>query len=185
VFGRSASLALLGAICALAQSQFPIGSVRPLVVNKTDYHLRAGHSVKIDAPPETLSFVRNAKIRTVVIDGTQRKGLVLGPNARGDQVLLAASLTMKPGDYTVTLSAANETGEERAATINVTVDALTPVSLNAPGPPVVLLDGWQFSLTSSCPKSIDSSDNFGNLETYLNQIEGLPVYFCFPSRICG
>jgi uncharacterized protein (TIGR03437 family) len=177
VFRRSAILALLGAICALAQSQSPSGSIRPLVMNTTQYRLRAGESVKIDAPPETLDFVRNAKSRTVAIDKTQGRGLVVGPNMRGDQVLLAASLTMKPGEYAVTVSAVGESGEERVAVATVTVDALPVVPSGGSTPPVVLLNGWQFRALppSTCPISTTGpAETFGSLQ---KQLVAPAVYF--------
>ncbi len=148
----------------------------PLILNQTHYQLHAGERVQIAAPLESLEFLRNAKSRTLTIGGAQGKGLVVGPNVKGDQVPLAASLTIKPGDYTIKVSAVSGQGEERAATIDATVDALTAVPLTAAGPPVVLLDGWQLSLTSSCPMSTDSSGNFSTLEATLSQ-EGIPVYF--------
>jgi uncharacterized protein (TIGR03437 family) len=82
----------------------------------------------------------------------------------------------KPGEYTITVSAVSDAGEERTTTVKVTVDGLPPVPSNASGPPVVLLDGWQFSLGNSCPMSNDSSGTFGKLQQNLEQA-GLPVYF--------
>jgi pimeloyl-ACP methyl ester carboxylesterase len=177
MFGRSTILALLGAICALAQSQSPSGPIRSLVMNKAQYRLRAGESAKIDAPPETLDFVRNAKSRTVTIEGRQTRGFAVGPNMRGDEILLAASLTMKAGEYTVTVSAVGESGEERAAAASITVDALPVVPSGGSTPPVVLLNGWQFSVfpPSSCPISATgSAETFGSLATQLVAPE---VYF--------
>ena len=83
--------------------------------------------------------------------------------------MLGVPLTTPPGEYAVAISAIGGSGEERTATLSVTVDALATVPANATTPPVVLLDGWQLpSLTSSCPMSIDSTGTFGNLESYLS-----------------
>jgi uncharacterized protein (TIGR03437 family) len=152
-----------------------------MTLHQTRYRLRAGEPAKIDAPPETLDFVWNAKSRTVTIGGAQARGLVFGPNGRGDQVLLAASLTMKPGEYAVTLSAVSGAGEERAAVVNVTLDPLQSVPSSSTVPPVVLLNGLQLPSTladwltfDTCPVSIPS-DTFGSLETQLTTGQSLSV----------
>lgn len=121
MFARNTALALLGAICALAQSQSPIGSIRPLVVNKTQYRLRAGESVSIDAPRETLDFLLHATRRRAEVANKETHGFVFGPSINGDQVLLVASLALRPGDYRVTLSATTSRGEERVTTVDVTL----------------------------------------------------------------
>lgn len=139
--------------------------VRPLEIFRTQYHLRAGERVRIDVPGKTADFIHSAKRRTALA-GLQR-AFAIGPNVAGDQVLLGVPLATPPGEYSVTISATGELGEERTATISVTVDALPTVPANSTTPPVVLLDGWQGSLTSSCPMSTDSSENFDNLEEYL------------------
>jgi hypothetical protein len=149
------------------------GNARPLNLNQTHYQLRAGERVPIAAPQETLDFVRNAKSRSVTILGAQGKGLVVGPNVRGDEALLAASLTMKPGEYAVTVSAVSGTGEERAAAVDVTLDPMQTVPLGSTEPPVVLLNGLQLPATladwltfDTCPVS-SPSDTFGPLATQL------------------
>src|ERR1035441_1178645 len=53
--------------------------------------------------------------------------LVATPNRAGDQVLLGASLRMNPGEYTVKLSAAGASGEERQTTLAVTVLSVVTV----------------------------------------------------------
>jgi hypothetical protein len=169
-------VALLAVTLRTTAQPRPPAAARPLELHQTSYRLRAGGRQPIDAPQETLDFIRSAQTRSVTINGAQGRGFVVGTNVRGDEVLLAASLGVKPGDYTVNISAVSGQGEERTASISVAVDALAQVPLNAAGPPVVLLDGWQLNATSSCPMSTDSFGNFGYLETYLNQ-EGLPVYF--------
>jgi hypothetical protein len=138
---------------------------RSLTLHQTNYRVRAGEKVSIAAPAETLEFVRNAKSRIV------RKGLVLAPTKRGDQVLLAASLTMKPGEYAVNISALSPTGEAREATVHVTVDALATVPATAATPPVLLLNGWDFG----CLFVGDAQSTFGNSVT--QYLGGAPVYF--------
>ncbi|MGA2038179.1 MAG: BACON domain-containing carbohydrate-binding protein [Bryobacteraceae bacterium] len=96
---------------------------------------------------------------------------------RGGDILLGASLTMKAGEYAVTLSAVDESGEERAAAANVTVEALPPVPTGGSTPPVVLLNGWQFSVLppSTCPISPTGSvATFGSLAS---QLVAPQVYF--------
>jgi uncharacterized protein (TIGR03437 family) len=134
-----------------------------LVLNETRYRLRAGESTRIDAPPESLDFLLHAKIRRIEIAGTEARGIVVGPNRDGDQVLVAASLTMKPGEYALEVSFGTEAGQERTARIHVTVEPLATTASSVP--PVVLLDGFQ---GPGCPMSSDSSGTFGNLQFYLS-----------------
>ena len=90
-------------------------------------------------------------------------------------MVLAATLTMKVGEYAVTVSAVGESGEERTAAANITVDALPVVPPGGSTPPVVLLNGWQFSLSNSCPiAATGSAETFGSLATQLVTPE---VYF--------
>jgi uncharacterized protein (TIGR03437 family) len=143
------------------------------VLNQTRYRLRVGEVVKLAAPPETIEFVRNA--RTAGVVGGE-KGFVFVPSDAGNEVLLAASLLATPGEHTVRLSAVNKAGEERVTTANVVLDPLQPVPSNATSPPVVLLNGWQFScpITSTSPHS---RDTFGDLETNLRAGGAQVVYF--------
>ena len=85
----------------------------------------------------------------------------------GDQILLAASPRAKPGEYTVTLSAASETGEERQTTLNVVVEAQVTVPPSSTRPPVVLVNGWMTGFTNACPICDHSATTFGNLAQYL------------------
>ncbi len=143
---------------------------RPLLLNQTRYRMRAGEPARIEALPETLDFMRAAKIRTVAISGTQEKGFAVGPSMTGDEILLGASLTMKAGEYVVTVSAVDEAGEQRTAVANITVDALPVVPAGGSTPPVVLLNGWQFSVfpPSSCPIAANGSiATFGSLASRL------------------
>jgi pimeloyl-ACP methyl ester carboxylesterase len=117
----------------------------------------------------------HAKTRRVEIDGKEARGIVVGPNVAGDQILLAASLTMKPGEYSVKLSAFSESGEERMAALDVSLEPMQAVPLAAMQPPVILLNGFQLA----CPipvTSPPSAETFGNLESELNSA-GIPVYF--------
>jgi uncharacterized protein (TIGR03437 family) len=167
----AALLVCCGVLLAQAQpptrQAAPQPRVTPLVLHQTRYRLRAGESVLLDAPVETVDFLARAKSRQVEIDGKEVKGIVLGPNRDGDQILLAASLRMKPGEYTVALSAVSAGGEERTVTLGVTVDQLPAAASNSSAPPVVLLDGWQPPGSTPCPPYTDSAQTFGNLQSYL------------------
>jgi hypothetical protein len=66
VFGKISALALVGAIYAMAQGQSVGGFGRPLIMNTTQYQVRAGERVAIDATPETLDFLRGATKRTAI-----------------------------------------------------------------------------------------------------------------------
>jgi uncharacterized protein (TIGR03437 family) len=169
-----------------AQAASSSGPGRPLLLSQTRYRLRAGERVPIVAAQETLDFLRNAKTRAVSFGGAQKRGIVVGPNVGRDSVLLAASLTMKPGEYAVTVSAVGKTGEVRAAAVVVTLDPMQPVPSTSTVPPVVLLNGWQFPTTltefltsGTCPVSV-ASGTFGSLETQLmtsqSVLAGNPKY---------
>jgi len=171
-----ATLLMCCTVAATAQGQGAIGqfpTVRPLALNQTRYRLRAGESTRVDAPRETLDYLLHAKIRRVEIDGKEARGIVVGPNRAGDQVMLAASLTMKPGEYAVTVSAVTRIGDERAAAVDVTLDPMQAVPNGSTVPPVVLLNGLQLPSTlaewltfDTCPVSAPS-DTFGPLATQL------------------
>jgi uncharacterized protein (TIGR03437 family) len=171
---------LLGQVDSTAAgSESPAKNVRPLSVLNTRYRLRAGEPANIDVQPETLDFLLHAKTRRVEIAGKEARGIVLAPNRAGDRILLAASLAMKPGEYAVTVSAVSRTGEERAATVDVTLDPLQSVPSNSTVPPVVLLNGLQlpsklaeWATFDTCPVSIPS-DAFGSLETQLTTSQSL------------
>jgi uncharacterized protein (TIGR03437 family) len=150
-----------------------------MTLHQTRYRLRAGESTKIDAPRETLDFLVHAKTRRVEIAGKEVHGIVVGPSVKGDQVLLAASLTMKPGEYAVIISAVSRVGEARAAVVNVSIDPMQPVPSSSTVPPVVLLNGLQLPSTlaefltfDTCPVSMPS-ETFGSLETQLETSQSL------------
>ncbi len=167
---------LLGQVDSTAAGRVSQGNlVRPLTVYQTRYRLRAGESTKVDVAPETLDFLLHAKTRHVEIAGKDERGIVVGPNRARDQILVAVSLAMKPGEYTLALSATTEAGERRDATLSITVDALTLVPANATQPPVILLNGWQGSTCSPSP----ASETFGNLADYLTENDGVPVVYWF------
>lgn len=167
------SLFFVGAICGQT-------SRRPLVVNKSQYRVAAGERVAIDAPSETLTFMRAAKSRAANASGASNRTFPLGPSVAGDQILLGVPLTTKPGDYGVEISAASDVGEERAATFRVTVEPFASAATGSAIPPVVLLDGWQLNLTNSCPMANNSSGTFGNLQSYLlGSPNFVPVVYFF------
>ncbi len=135
----------------------------------------------MEASQETLDFLRHAKPITA------GKGFAVGPSLEGGEILLAASLTVKPGEYTVLVSAAGENGEERAAVTKIIVDALPTVPAGNPVPPVVLLNGWQFSVfpPNGCPISSSSAGTFGSLAQQLMQPSGnnVPVVYFFDNCV--
>ena len=83
----------------------------------------------------------------------ETSGLVVGPGYTPGEILLAASPRAKPGEYTVTLSATSETGEERQTTLDVVVEAQVTVPPSSTRPPVVLLNGWLTGFTNDVPHS--------------------------------
>jgi uncharacterized protein (TIGR03437 family) len=167
-----AALLACWAPAQIQTSREPVATqVHPLALNQTRYRLRAGESIKIDAPAETVDFLAHAKARRVAIGGTEVRGIVVAPSMAGDQILLGASLTMKAGEYVVTLSAVDASGQERRSNANIAVAALPAVPGGGTTPPVVLLNGWQFS----CPIAPTGSvATFGSLAS---QLVAPQVYF--------
>jgi uncharacterized protein (TIGR03437 family) len=163
---RAASLLLCSAICALAQTA-------PMVLRESRYEIRAGQPARIAASAETLDFLLHAKSRRASIEG-----IVAGPSYTGDEMLLAASPLAKPGEYTVTLSATGETGQERQTTLAVVVKPQAAVPAGSTRPPVVLLNGWLTGFNGTCPIATTSATTFGNLAQYLVQ-DGVPVVYLF------
>jgi hypothetical protein len=160
-------------------SQSTAATVKALELDETLYTLRAGEPARIVAPAETVEFIRTAKTRRTSVRGGARSGFVVGPNAAGDRLLLAASLTMPPGTYTVDFRSASGTGEERLATLTVVLNPIAAVPSTATQPPVILLNGLQFRSTLSeflsgdtCPVSVPS-DTFGSLENQLTKVPSL------------
>jgi uncharacterized protein (TIGR03437 family) len=158
----TASVALFGACLAgLLSAQVP----RPLAVNQSHYSVTAGGRIAINAPPESVAFMRAAKTR---VARAANRTFPVAATPAGDQVLVGVPLTTEPGDYSITLSFTNDSGEERTATAELTVEPFARPAAGSSTPPVVLLDGWQLSsLFSSCPMSSDSTGTFGNLQSYL------------------
>jgi uncharacterized protein (TIGR03437 family) len=174
-----AAICLLACSCAsiLAQNQPVSRPGRLLSLRQTGYRLRPGERTPIDAEPETLDFLRTAKKRTVTISGSPGKGFAVAPDLYGNDIVLGASLTVPAGEYSVTLSAVDDTGQERKTTANITVEALATVPTGSTTPPVVLLNGWQFSVlpASTCPiASTGSVATFGSLAS---QLAPNTVYF--------
>ncbi|HTA47574.1 MAG TPA: IPT/TIG domain-containing protein [Bryobacteraceae bacterium] len=145
----------------------------PMALNETRYTVGAGEPVQLLASSDATTFLLNAKTRTTSVDG-----LTIAPNRNGDQILLAASLRTKPGDYTATLTATSATGEQQQTTVTVRVKPRQTVPTGSTRPPVVLLNGWETGYTNSCPLSSDSSVTFGNLAQYLKS-DGVPVVYFF------
>ncbi len=154
------------AICASAQ-------VKPMALEQSRYEVTAGTHVQLAASGDTLDFLLKATSRQV-----NTAGLVVGSNRAGDQLMLAASLLAKPGEYAVALTATSATGEQRQTTMDVVVKPRASVPSNATRAPVVLLNGWETGYVNSCPVSSDSTDTFGNLAQYLTT-DGVPVVYFF------
>ncbi len=154
-----------------------IHAAGPLTLQRSRYEVRAGEPVSVAAPPEALDFLLKAKSLRVEIDGAESTGLVVSPNRAHDGLLLAAPARTKPGEYSVTLSATSEAGEERSTTLSIAVKPRQAVPSGAARNPVVLLNGWETFITGTCTVSTSSSDVFGNLAQYLVS-DGVPdVYF--------
>ena len=139
-------------------------SRRPLVIDESRYRVVAGERISIEAPAETVTFMRSARTR---IARASNRTFPVAPNVSGDQVLLGIPLTTEPGDYAVSVSFVNGAGEERSTTLQVTVEPFASPAAGSTVPPVVLLDGWQPPGKTACPMANDSTVTFGNLASYL------------------
>jgi hypothetical protein len=177
-------------IMGLAQTAEHQGSrSQPLALVKTRYRLRAGESVALAAPHETINFVKRAKQRTVTVAGRAKPGFVVGPSAGDKEVRIAASLTTEPGEYQVSVLATDNSGEGRPLAVTVTVDPIKSVPSTATVPPVILLNGWQFGpnptsgQVGTCPISSGSSDTFGSLATLLVKHNQVPVAYFFDNCV--
>jgi uncharacterized protein (TIGR03437 family) len=105
-----------------------------------------------------------AKTRSALATGQVIRSFPVAPTPQNDKILLGIPLTTTPGDYAVDVSFSAEDGQERTASIDISVQ---PLALTASSvPPVVLLDGFQ---GPGCPMSSNSSGTFDNLQTYLTQ----------------
>ena len=148
-------------------------------VEQTSYEIKAGESVQIAAPQETLDFLLKSKNVRVHLNDAQSTALVAGPNRAGNQIMVAVPPRTKPGTYTATVSATSAAGEQRVTTLSLVVKPRQKVPTGSTQPPVVLLNGWELGFTGACPISSASSDVFGNLANYLTQIDGVPVVYFF------
>ena len=155
------------AVCATAQT-------RPMALEQARYEIKSGAPVPLSASSDTVDFLLKATKVSVV----PAVGLVVGPNRAGNQVMIAASLHTKPGEYSVTLSATSATGEQRQAAMDIVVSPRASVPSSATRPPVVLLNGWETGYVNACPVSSDSTETFGNLAQYLTA-DGVPVVYFF------
>ena len=180
-------LAALLLCCACQAAETPaatpaIHPVRPLAVRQTRYEMRVGEPVRVAASSETLDFLLKAKSLHVEIDGAGSNVAVAGLNQTRDQVLLAASPRLAPGEYTARLSATSATGEERTAALAIVLKPMQTVPSGSTRPPVVLLNGWETGFTGACPVSTSSADTFGNLASYLVS-DSVPIVYFFDNCV--
>ncbi len=170
---------LMWAISAAAQSAPAPAALpaKPLDLQQSTFELNKGEPVLIPAPSETLNFLFSATSRSITAGGAPVPGLVIAPNRAG-QMVLAAALRTKPGQYQVTVSATSAAGEVRQTALSLVVHPLQQVPVGSSRPPVVLLNGWEEGFTGSCPISTSSSETFGNLASYLVS-DGVPDVYLF------
>ena len=85
----------------------------------TRVEVSAGEPAQLAASSERLDFLLKAKTRSIVVPGADSVALVAAPNKTGDQIMLAAPLRTKPGEYTATLTAISATGQQQQTTLTV------------------------------------------------------------------
>jgi len=162
--------------CAVSAAGLP--QTRPLALKRVQYEVRAGESVAISAPSETLDFLLHARSRSVQLSDPNSGPVFAAPDRAGDQILLGASSRAKAGTYTATITATSAAGEQRTATAAIVVKPRQTVPSGATRPPVVLLNGWQEGFTGTCSVAASSADTFGNLAQYLVS-DGVPIVYLF------
>jgi uncharacterized protein (TIGR03437 family) len=178
IHSRSTSFLLFVACSGLFGQK---GGIAPddrprLALARTDYALQPGATVELEGPEATLGLLSKAAKRSATGDGNDN-WVTVGPDISGTRFLVAASLLAPPGEYTVLVSGLDDQGQERSTEIKVSVAPLPRVAANAIRAPVVLLNGWQLGLASSCPLST-SFDTFGTLESAL-LADGVPQVYYF------
>jgi uncharacterized protein (TIGR03437 family) len=179
---RTSACATWVAVLLLGSAICQAAGLHPLAVQQSRYEMRAGEPAQISATPETLDFLLKAKSIRVDIAGAESNALVAGPNHARDQILLAAPLRVKPGEYTATLTATSAAGEQRVTTLAIVVKPRQSVPTGFTQPPVVLLNGWETGFTGTCTISSSSADTFGNLAQYLVS-DGIPVVYFFDNCV--
>jgi hypothetical protein len=158
--------ALILSSFVLAQSQ----TAKKLVLNQTQFQLRAGESVKI-ARPE-----RMESIGSVTTSPGLRYPIRVVAEPNGLLHLIVPPTTPK-GDYSVSFSGVDSSGTARNGTVRLMVEPMQLSPLGAPGTvPVVLLNGWQAFCTSTDSTIAASVGTFGQL-AYELQDAGLSVGF--------
>ena len=161
MFGRTAVLALLGSICALAQSQSPSGSIRPLVLNKTEYRLHAGESTSIDTP-------RLKSISAVTTSPELRYPIRASIGFEGQTIKLSVPPTTPTGAYVVSFTALDSNGVTRAGSVRLAAEPLQLEPVPSVGTvPVILLNGWQFTCDNTDSTIAASTGTFGQLASQL------------------
>ena len=134
--------------------------------------LQSGEKTLISEPRE-LSFETAPDLGYEISVGQQDSG----------ELFLAVPVTMPPGTYDLTLTLGRAETDAVQAVLRVTVEPLPALAIGT-RTPVVLMNGLQLSLFSTCPVSSSSEGSFGSLENYLNS-DGVPgVLFFDNCREC-
>ena len=150
-----------------------------LVVADSQYRLAAGGTRAIRLDSESARFVAGSdRISSSTFPlGESRIGV--GVDGVDKSPFLFAPFSTPAGTYSVQVSAQSKSGEERTATVQVTVDPLPPLAAGA-RPPVILMNGWQVF----CLPAASSASTFGNLEQYLKRDGSPSVLFFDNCREC-
>lgn len=141
-----------------------------LVFRQTEYTVKAGDFTPVFMLPESLAFGLSAKVLTAKASGHVNRDFAVGSTVERDGIALGVPLTTIPGDYSVDISFASSAGEARTGTLRIKVEPFATPEVSAGSePPVVLLDGWQFSCPIPAPQpgNPPSSVTFGYLQAYL------------------
>jgi uncharacterized protein (TIGR03437 family) len=172
---RAATTVLIAAAAACAAQTGAVTARRAqnLVLNRSSYEARAGEPIVLDAPSESVRFLRDSEQEQLSVEGRPTGvRFAIGRDGSDTHALLFPSLRTPPGEYSVTIAVSHSNGEQRTATVHVVVDPLQPVPSIGTRPPVILLNGWQAICTAS-----QMSDTFGDLRRILLAAGAPAVYF--------
>jgi uncharacterized protein (TIGR03437 family) len=147
-----------------------LNTVRPMMLDQTEYRLRAGESADIAAPQLKL-------ITAVTTVPEVRYPIRASVQPDGKSIRLTVPPTTPRGAYTVTLFALDSSEAARTGSVHMTVEPMQLAPSAPPGTvPVILLNGWQALCTTSDSTIPASVGTFGQL-AYQLQSEELSVAF--------
>jgi len=144
------------------------GATRQLRLNADGYSIAAGETAIIRVAAEERRLTAQPRKLSSQTSPDPGQQIGIGQDKETGELFLAVPLAMPPGTYYVSVSVAEGGADDAQTVLRVTVEPLPRLALGQ-RPPVVLMNGWQFT----CPPAKSSREAFGFLEEYLHQ-DGIP-----------